>query len=229
MLWGSGALRHLLIGQSLACVVANITSTWMVPYLIRAYGMKTGELGTWFAVISLAGMAGIALSGYHPRMRMFSSLRAQARLIACASVMIAPVVWLALSMPAAKQTLLILIPAQIMLMYFLTPTQALSQTLSPSGARATIASIFILVQVLVGGIVGGQGVGWLSDAIAPHVANSAAALRDAMMIALLTTFWAAFHFWRASQAMSDQPVLRDVSTGGDDRDRIVATPEPVQL
>jgi MFS family permease len=225
-LWGNRALRHLWIGQAIANIVACSTN-WMVPYLIREYGIKTGELGTWFAVINVFGIASIALSGYLSSLRMFASLRAQARLLALTSLMNAPVIWLALAMPAANQTLLILIPAQIALLYYLAPAQSLSQSLSPPGMRATIASIFILMQVLVGGIVGVQGVGILSDLIALHTDGSASALRYAMIIAQLLTFWAAYHFWRAGKAICDDSARddRNVCEVGDR----VGIPDPTRL
>jgi MFS family permease len=197
ILWQRPALRHLAIGQSLASVVVSCAN-WLPPLFIRQFGMSTGELGNWFAVIyGLGGSCGVWLSGYLPGRRGLRGAGVEARLTAVATALIVPTLLTALWCPSRTIDLLILIPCHALLYFYMTPNMALVQTLVPAYMRATTASFFFLLQVIVGGAIGTQLVGFVSDRITPWVGNGAMALRWSMTLFSLIAFWAAWHFWRA--------------------------------
>jgi predicted MFS family arabinose efflux permease len=212
-LWEQRTLRHLAIGQCLANIVICCTN-WLPLFFIRDHGMATGELGTWFAVIAgVGGGAGIWLSGYVTSRFGAADERIKVRLMAVATALIAPTLAIALWSSSKELALLILIPCQALMYFFLAPTMSLVQALSGPSTRATMASLFILIQVLAGGVIGIQLPGILSDLLTPILGNGGLALRWSMTATSLLAFWAAIHFWLSARTIRRD--LMDVSvTGG---------------
>jgi predicted MFS family arabinose efflux permease len=210
-LWQQRTLRHLAMGQCLA-TIAGCCTNWLPLFFIRDHGMTTGELGTWFAVIAgVGGGAGIWLSGYLTSRRGATDERSKVRLMAVATGLIAPSLAVALWSPSKKFALLILIPCQALMYFFIAPTMSLVQALSAARMRATMASVFILIQVLAGGVVGIQLTGILSDILTPISGNSGLALRWSMSATSLLALWAAVHFWKCARTIRDD--LADASAG----------------
>jgi hypothetical protein len=89
----------------------------------------------------------------------------------------------------------------MLMFFFFAPLFALVQTLSAPGMRATLNSVFILVQVGVGGVIGTQLLGILSDAVLPFAGSTASALRWGMSLIALLSAWAALHFWLAGRSV----------------------------
>jgi MFS family permease len=197
VLWRRRALRHLALGQCLANVLVN-AALWLPPFFVREYGMTTGALGNWFAVIyGVGGSIGVWLSGYLPGRHGSQNEFIEARLTAVATALICPVLLVVLWCPNKTVDLTILIPCQALLCFYLTPNMAMVQTLAPANMRAAMASVFILLQMLAGGVIGTQLVGISSDAIAPILGSSASALRWSITLFSLVGVWAAAHFWWA--------------------------------
>ena len=194
VIWSRPALRHLALGQCLASVVGFGTN-WLPPFFVREYGMSTGELGNWFAVIyGLGGSCGIWLSGYLPSLYRAQNECIEARFTAVATALITPVLLIALWCPSKEIALMILVPCQALLYFYMAPNVALIQTLAPARMRATIASVFFLVQMIAGGVIGTQLIGVLSDAMTFSL-GSASALRWSLALCSLVALWAAAHFW----------------------------------
>jgi MFS family permease len=211
-LWQQRTLRHLAIGQCLASIVICCTN-WLPLFFIRDHGMATGELGTWFAVIAgVGGGAGIWLSGYVTSRFGAADDRIKVRLMAMATALIAPTLAIALWSSSKELALLILIPCQALMYFFLAPTTALVQALSGPSTRATMASLFILIQVLAGGVIGIQLPGILSDLLTPILGNGGLALRWSMTATSLLALWAAIHFWLSARTIRRD--LMDVSVAG---------------
>ena len=228
-IWRRRALRHLALGQGLANFV-NCCTAWLPPFFVREYGMATGELGNWFAVIyGVGGSLGIWLSGYLPSRYGSPNEFIEARLTAVATALISPMLVIAMWCPTSHIALLLLIPCQALVFFFMTPNMAMLQTLAPANMRATMASVFILVQMLAGGVISLQLSGILSDALTPLLGNSAAALRWSMALFSLVAFWAAAHFWRAGRfAQKELAEAPDSNVGPTLRERgdIFAPPGP---
>jgi len=51
-LWGQNSFRHLALGTGLLTLSSYGGATWFPAFLMRSYGMSTGELGTWLALIA---------------------------------------------------------------------------------------------------------------------------------------------------------------------------------
>lgn len=201
-LWQRRTLRHLVIAQALANVVV-CAGSWCNVFFIRYHHMSLAELGTWFAFIaSVGGFGGIWLSGQLTARYGARDERFKVRFMTVASALCAPVLAVVLWCPVKEWALVALLLAQIPLYFFLGPTSALVQDLTEGSMRATMASLFILLQVMLGGVIGTQLVGVFSDAFTPLAGNDALGLRWGIALMSLVGFWAAAHFWHAERSIA---------------------------
>jgi MFS family permease len=201
-LWERRTLRHLAIAQALANVVLCATS-WFSAFFIRNHHMSLAELGTWFAVVAaVGGFGGIWLSGQLTGRYGARDPRFKVRFMTAASALSIPMVVFVLWCPVKEWALVGLLLAQIPLCFFLGPTYALVQDLTEASMRATMASLFILLQVMLGGVIGTQLVGVFSDAFTPLAGNDALGLRWGIALMSLVGLWAAAHFWQAEQSIA---------------------------
>ena len=97
---------------------------------------------------------------------------------------------------------LLLIPA-FTANFYLGPTLALVQTLSPVPMRAVASAIKMLCMNLIGLGLGPLMVGALSDALEPRYGD--ASLNVALAIFVVIGLWGAFHFWLCGRAMARSP------------------------
>jgi hypothetical protein len=200
-LWQRPSLRHLAIAQGLANIVANaMAGNWVSVFFIRHHHMATGELGSWRAFADgVGGVVGIWLSGLMVAHFGAKNPGLKARLMACAALMVTPVALFVLWCPFKPAALLGYLLLNLPMLFYLGPTAALVQDLVGANMRATMASLFFLIQLLAGGVLGTQIVGIASDSLTPFAADSGIALRWSMTIVCMVTLWAALHFWRASR------------------------------
>jgi len=64
-LWSKRSFRHLAFGGGLTAFVGYGVVTWVPSFLIRSYGMQTGEVGTYLGLIlGIPGGIGIVLGGW---------------------------------------------------------------------------------------------------------------------------------------------------------------------
>jgi predicted MFS family arabinose efflux permease len=210
-LWQRRSLRHLAIAQGLANIVINAMS-WVSVFFIRRHHMSTGELGSWFVFTDgVGGFVGIWLSGLMVAYFGAKDPRMRTRLMAYASGCVAPLALFVLWCPVKPVALLGCFLLNIPMLFYLGPTAALVQDLVGANMRATMASVFFLIQLLAGGVIGTQLVGILSDDLKPFATDSTAALRWSMTLVSMVTLWAAFHFWRAARSLKQD--LADTASG----------------
>jgi MFS family permease len=219
-MWQRRTLRHLVIAQALANVVL-VAAGWCSVFFIRYHHMSLAELGTWFAFIAaVGGFGGIWLSGQLTSRYGARDERFKVRFMTVASAFSSPLLVLVLWCPVKEFALVAFLFAQIPLCFFLGPSYALSQELTEANMRTTMASLLILAQVMLGGVIGMQLVGVLSDAFTPVAGNQALGLRWSIALMSLAGFWAAAHFWQAERS-----ITRDLRTQSADAGALMgATP-----
>lgn len=195
---GPGPLRHLAVGACLANVVACLFN-WLPAYLIRNRGLSTSEADVWYAMISgIGGGVGIWLSGRLAAHRGAGVPRAT-RLVATAVSLVLPTLALSLWGSPKYVSLVSLVVCQALMYFFLAPTLAMVQELSPPNIRATMMSLFILIEVLAGALLGVQLVGTLSDALKPLLGSDSRALQWSLTAISVLSIWSAVHFWLAGR------------------------------
>ena len=202
-LWQRRSLRHLAIAQAFANIALNAIG-WVYVFFVRGHGMTTGELGSWLGVIDGVGpFIGIWLSGLLASRLATHAPAMSARLMAYAAALVAPLALIMLWCPSKHGALVAYFLLTVPTYFFLGPTQGLLQDLVGPSMRATTSSVFILIQLVAGGVIGIQLVGFLSDVLTPFAGDSTSALRWSMALGSLATVWAALHFFRAGRFIEE--------------------------
>jgi MFS transporter, Spinster family, sphingosine-1-phosphate transporter len=206
-LWSTISFRHLLLCYSVASLVGYGVWQWKPAFFIRSYGLQTGELGTWFAVIyGFGGALGTYLGGELASRYAAQNERLQLDAMAvayCSLAFISAGIYLSPSHYLAFGLMAITTFAYGMT---IGPLFATIQTLVPDRMRAMAFALIYLFANLIGMGLGPLLAGALSDALRPVVGEES--LRYALLALCPGYFWAAWHLWRASKA-----VVHDLQAG----------------
>jgi MFS family permease len=211
-LWRNGTFRHVLLCFSVLTFFGNGIAQWQAAFFIRSYGLKTGELGTWFTLIyGVAGVLGLYLGGEWASRAAANDERLQLRTMA--------VIYAGFSVIAA---LIYLVPSYhwafaLLALWALAgsltngPLFAIIQTLVPARMRAMSIAITYLFANLIGMGLGPLAAGALSDALRPLFAEDS--LRYALLLLCPGYFWSAWHAWQGSKTVARDLEAVNVNAG----------------
>lgn len=201
VLWKNVTFRHLLFCFSVGSFFGYGIAQWQPAFFIRSFGLRTGELGTWFAVIyGLAGLAGTYLGGEWAARRAPGNerlqLKAMAAVFVCygvvsASTYLSSSAYLALGFTALGAVAWSLSSG---------PLFATIQTLVPEKMRAQSVALLYLFANLIGMGLGPLAAGILSDVFRPWAGDDS--LRYALLCLCPGYLWCTWHLWRASQTVT---------------------------
>jgi MFS family permease len=207
-LLGNRSFRHLIFCFSIVNFFGVGILQWQPTFFIRSFGLKTVELGTWFALIfGLGGLLGTywggalasRLAGGNESLQLkgaaciYCSLGALYALIYCCSNYYVALALMGIGTIVAALTA--------------GPVFATVQTLVPEHMRSVAVSVVYLFGNLVGMGLGPLVSGALSDAYRPVLGDES--LRYALLTLCPGYLWAAWHMWRASQF-----VTQDIELAG---------------
>lgn len=200
-LWSIQTFRHLVMCFAVASFFGYGIGQWEAAFFIRSYGLETGELGTWFAVIwGLGGLFGTYWGGVWASRYAAGNERMQLQVmgvafggfgVISAAMYLSPNHYLAFGLMAI---------ATIGFATATGPLFATIQTLVPSRMRAVSIAIIYLFANLIGLGLGPLATGIMSDAFRPIFGNES--LRYALLTLCPGYLWAAWHLWRASATVS---------------------------
>lgn len=200
-LWGNRTFRHLLLCLSVFFFFTYGMLQWLPAFFIRSYGMSTGEVGTWLALIyGVSTIPGTYLGGelatrYAPH---DESLQLRAMTFAIVSAgLFSACVYLAPNQYWAFAWLFLASVGQTVVN---GPLFSTIQTLVPEHMRAVAFALVYLFANLVGMGFGPLAAGTLSDAFRPWSGEES--LRYASMLLAPGYFWVAWHSWQASRTVS---------------------------
>lgn len=205
-LWTNTTFRHLLYAFCVFYFFLYGTAQWQPTFFVRRFGLQSGELGTWLAVIyGLPAIVGMYLGGEWASRHAGHNERLQLRVMAIANGAFNVVIWALIYFSpnyyaAFAWMALACLGGNIMM----GPMNALPQTLVPPRMRATATAIIFLFANLIGMGLGPLGVGALSDALRPWYGQES--LRYSLLLFTLGYFWLSWHLWAASKT-----VTRDVA------------------
>ncbi len=209
-LWANITFRHLLLSFSITGFFGNGLAQWLPAFFIRSFGLKTGELGTWFAVINGAGgavgtyLGGRLASRYAPRNERLQ-LKGMA-VIYCAFGIITALIYLS-SNKVMALVFMGLSTIGVTLAY--GPLFATIQTLVPERMRAVAIATIYLFANLIGLGLGPLAVGTLSDVLQPYFREES--LRYALLAMSPGFFWSGWHLWQGSRTVSrDLEALEEI-------------------
>jgi Organic Anion Transporter Polypeptide (OATP) family len=168
-LFSKPAMRHVLLGASFAAITLNGLGQFWPRYLIAVFHIGPAEAGRYlglFAVVSMA--SGLALGGFGVGWAAQRDRRWYAWGPAIALAISMPLYEIGYLQPTLLRTIALLIPAQIALFVFFTPTLTIAQNMVDATMRASSAFTAAIVISLVGTGIGPILLGAISDLVANH-------------------------------------------------------------
>lgn len=200
-LGANSTFRHLLLGFSVMYFFGYGISQWQPAFFIRSFGMQTGELGTWFAVIwGGGGLLGTYWGGEWASRLAAHNERLQlkaAAVVYCSFGVISTSIYLSPNPYLAFGAMGL---AAVGVTSANGPLFATVQTLVPPRMRAMSIAIIYLFANLIGMGLGPLTAGALSDAFRPWAGEES--LRYALLILSPGYLWGAWHVWRASRTVA---------------------------
>ncbi len=193
--------RHLLLFYVVTSLFNWGIVQWQPAFLIRSFGMKTGELGTWSAAACGFGtMIGLYLGGEWASRGAPNNESLQLRIMAISYSVggfCSCLIYLSSNRYCAFALMGLWNVAGTMAM---GPFFASIQTLVPENMRAVATSVVNLSANLLGLGLGPLLIGTLSDALRPLAGNES--LRYSLIALSPGYLWGAWHLWRASKTVT---------------------------
>lgn len=201
-LWANITFRHLLLSLAISQFFGAGILQWKPAFFIRTYGLETGDLGAWFAVIyGIGGVLGTYLGGELASRYAVGNERLQLAVIAiayCAFAVLSAGMYLA---PTPYIAFALMAFATVGFYATIGPLFATVQSLVRERMRAMSIALIYLFSNLIGLGFGPLAAGALSDAFLPYVGNES--LRYALLVLCPGYVWAAWHLFRASRTVAD--------------------------
>ena len=211
-MWRKRAMRHLIIGSTITGMISYGLSSWLPSMLIRSHEVSQSQAGLLMAgVFGILGAIGALTAGKLCDRLSRKGFQYGIWLIAGTQVFSGPFFIMAFLADDLNNMLMLFIIPAFTANFYLGPTLALVQTLSPVPMRAVASAIKMLCMNLIGLGLGPLAVGILSDAFTPYFGELA--LNVAMAVFILLGLWGAFHFWLCGRAMAGDDSLPQTPEG----------------
>lgn len=212
-LWANSSFRHLVFGYTVASFFAYGILQWLPAFFVRSYGLQTGELGTWFAVIwGLGGFLGTYWGGELAFRHAAHNERLQLKAMAvlyCSFGAMSACIYLSANHYLAFALMGL---GAVGISTVTGPWVAMIQTLVPPRMRAISIAVVYLFANLVGLGLGPVAAGWLSDAFRPWAGEES--LRYALLALCPGYLWVGWHLWRASRTVTRDLAAMQVDHDG---------------
>ena len=213
-LYSNSTYRNLLLALVVNFFYYSGILQWQAAFFIRSYGLTTGALGMWLAVVwGAAGMIGSATGGIIAS--RWAPGNERLHLLACAALncgngVLMPLVFLTRNYVVAF-ALLAVTTAAISLTN--GPLYAAMQSVVPSRLRAMSVVIAFFCANLIGAGLGPLVVGVVSDHLRPIYGGNS--LRYALLVMSPWFFLVAWYMRRASKSvMPDIKMLTEYDESG---------------
>ncbi|MGV7119753.1 spinster family MFS transporter [Sphingopyxis sp. 550A] len=162
------SLMLVLPATAFAAFVSYGMLNWIPAYLMRVQAMPLAAMGTWFApVAGITFAAGTLGGGWLVARLSQRSPRAYGRVPAIATAILIPSLIAALTIDGWPAALTLMIVPLTACTFYIAPSLALVQNLTPPRARATATAILMLMFNIVGLGFGPLFVGFVSDMLKP--------------------------------------------------------------
>lgn len=194
------ALRQLLIASTITGMGSYGASTWLPAFFVRVHDFSQAQVGLLMALLfGGLGAVGTLVGGKLFDVQSNKGPERGVWMIAIVQISVIPLYIAAYQVNAISFAIgLFLLPA-FAGNFFLGPTLALIQSLSPVPMRAVAAAIKMFCLNLVGLSLGPFIVGFLSDVLQPGYQERS--LPIALSMLALLSIWSAVHFWLCGKAL----------------------------
>ena len=197
-LWTKRSFRHLAFGAALTAFVGYGVVTWVPSFLIRSYGMTTGDAGTYLGLIlGIPGGIGIALGGWMADRYGSRDTRWYLWIVSVALLIGVPFSFGIYLTESAFAALLFLIVPVALGNFYQATTFSQTQGLVGLRMRSVAAAVLLFILNIIGLGLGPQAVGVLSDHLADEYGQES--LRYSLFLLSFINIWAAYHFYMAGK------------------------------
>ena len=204
-LWSKRSFRHMAVGGGLTAFVGYGVITWVPSFLIRSYGMNTGDVGTYLGLIlGIPGGIGIALGGYLADRYGARDTRWYLWIVSVALIASTPLFFGVYLSSTAFASLMFLILPILLGNFYQATTFSQTQGLVSLRMRSVAAAVLLFILNMIGLGAGPQAVGILSDVLQPSYGDES--LRYALLILSTVQIWAAYHYYQAGKSLKDDLV-----------------------
>ena len=199
-LWSQHSFRHIMYGVVISAIGISSINIWFPAFLVRSYGMSSGEIGTVLAFLfGIVGGGGTLLSGYMADRLGKRDVRWNVWMVAIVNAICFPFCVVMFSVDAKILVLMLFIYPALAFSAYLPPLIAMTHALSAVRMRAQATGIFFLFQSMVGVSLGPQLTGILSDFYLPVYGQES--LRRALLIMSVFWIWSSLHFVLAARTL----------------------------
>jgi MFS family permease len=200
-LYANRTFRHLLLCFAVLKLFGVGIQQWQPTFFVRSYGLKTGELGTWFALIyGVGGLIGTYCGGELATRRAANNERLQLKAMGVACGFFGVVSVFIYISPNQYVAFAVMTLAAIGGVAVNGPLFATIQTLVPDRMRAMAIALIYLFANLIGAGLGPLAAGALSDGLRPLVGEES--LRYSLLALSPGYVWAGWHLWRGSSTVA---------------------------
>ena len=204
-LWSKRSFRHMAVGGGLTAFVGYGVITWVPSFLIRSYGMSTGDVGTYLGLIlGIPGGIGIALGGYLADRYGSRDTRWYLWIVSVALIASTPLFFGVYLSSTAFASLMFLILPILLGNFYQATTFSQTQGLVSLRMRSVAAAVLLFILNMIGLGAGPQAIGILSDILQPSYGDES--LRYALLILSTVQIWAAYHYYQAGKSLKDDLV-----------------------
>lgn len=204
-LWSKRSFRHMAVGGGLTAFVGYGVITWVPSFLIRSYGMSTGDVGTYLGLIlGIPGGIGIALGGYLADRYGSRDTRWYLWIVSVALIASTPLFFGVYLSSTAFASLMFLILPILLGNFYQATTFSQTQGLVSLRMRSVSAAVLLFILNMIGLGAGPQAVGILSDILQPSYGDES--LRYALLTLSTVHIWAAYHYYQAGKSLKDDLV-----------------------
>ena len=200
-LMASPTFRHLSFATGLYTVLWLGVVQWLPSFFTRSFGLEIGEVGTWLAIIlSVSQIIGMLLGGWLADRLGAGDLRWYVWVPSLAILVSTPMFALTfLTQNSTVAFLSLFLPFMIGVMQG-PPTFAVAQGLADIRMRAMAAALLLLITNLIGGGIGPQAVGIMSDYLAAGYQQDS--LRYSLLaVSLVFGLWSSLHYFLAGKTI----------------------------
>lgn len=198
-IWTSRACRHVVIGLTLTALIGYGGIMFAASFLKRTHGVSGLEIGLILGpIVGILGGAGALLGGRLADRMGARDPRWIGWIIAVAKLAAAPLIVGFYLSDDFTIALIFYLPAVVLGGFYLGPSFAMVQSLSPLALRATSSAIMLFILNLIALGLGPLTVGILSDLLKPTFGQDS--LRYALLSLSFLNVWAAYHYFLAGRS-----------------------------
>lgn len=200
VLWRVRTTRHVVLGVSLTALVGYGTIVWNPAFLIRSHGLTPGQVGLFLGpLMGVVGGLGAWIGGMLADKLAARDASWNAWIVGLAKFLAIPFIVAFYMIDSTFWALVVYCPAVFLGAFYLGPSFAMIQSLTPLRSRALASAIMLLVLNLVGLGLGPQLIGIVSDMISGSFGTDS--LRYALIGAAFLNIWACAHYYFAGRTL----------------------------